>query len=365
LVAVGCLGVGVASTHAQQPISYFPFDGTLVNEASARDTSGLEAPDGIFRQGVDAATAVEADPRYVLGVDGTRHGALLLDGLHEWVDLSLRGQPGATVPAGSFSGPGIVSGSILAWVRVPTLATNSPRYLIGADNAAENDHQAFRFGWDGSTLASVVHGAPATGELLINDATGDLSWADGGWHHLALTWDAVINRGRVFVDGVQVGDDSTGGTLSFATAQNPWDVVMSLGARNHGGILEGFWRGAIDEFQIFAEELTPIQVESQFAAITPPQTPDFDGDEDVDGSDFLIWQRGFGAAGDLSLGDASGNGQVDEVDYLIWESRWGRQPIEPPGMVGAAVPEPGTAVLGWLAMVLGVAPIRVRRSVRR
>ena len=49
---------------------------------------------------------------------------------------------------------------------------------------------------------------------------------------------------------------------------------------------------------------------------------DFDGDNDVDGDDFLIWQAGyptfFGAT--HADGDADGDSDVDGNDFLIWQS---------------------------------------------
>ena len=43
--------------------------------------------------------------------------------------------------------------------------------------------------------------------------------------------------------------------------------------------------------------------------------PDFDDDGDVDGFDFMTWQRGFGTTGAAARdGDSNGDGQVDAVD---------------------------------------------------
>ncbi len=74
---------------------------------------------------------------------------------------------------------------------------------------------------------------------------------------------------------------------------------------------------------------------------------DFDNDSDVDGNDFLIWQRGLGAGTNNATGDANGNSAVDGADLAIWKTQFG------PGgpMVGAigAVPEPAGSVLFTLA----------------
>jgi hypothetical protein len=52
---------------------------------------------------------------------------------------------------------------------------------------------------------------------------------------------------------------------------------------------------------------------------------DFDADGDVDGTDFLAWQRGAGLSTNALLpdGDTNFDGRVDANDQAIWESTWG------------------------------------------
>jgi hypothetical protein len=72
---------------------------------------------------------------------------------------------------------------------------------------------------------------------------------------------------------------------------------------------------------------------NQFVTVPVPSA-DFDDDGDVDGRDFLAWQRGDG--------DANGNGTVDGADLAIWQNQYGSG-----GSLAAsvAVPEPGTVIL--------------------
>jgi hypothetical protein len=59
----------------------------------------------------------------------------------------------------------------------------------------------------------------------------------------------------------------------------------------------------------------------QFATLL--EDADFDDDNDVDGFDFLTWQRGLAAGTSHAEGDANGDGTVDSDDLAIWEDQYG------------------------------------------
>lgn len=91
---------------------------------------------------------------------------------------------------------------------------------------------------------------------------------------------------------------------------------------------------------------------------TNPSNGDFDGDGDVDGADFLTWQRGLGLTGqpDATTGDADDDGDVDPDDLVLWKSHFGGSPS-----AVSAVPEPGS--LGLIVAAGAVlAAIRRRRG---
>jgi hypothetical protein len=92
----------------------------------------------------------------------------------------------------------------------------------------------------------------------------------------------------------------------------------------------------------------------------PANNADFDNDGDVDGADFLVWQRGVGLTSqpNKSTGDANGDGNVNAADLAIWRTKFGGPPAE---AASSAVPEPS----GVLAILLSLAaPIAARRSKR-
>jgi hypothetical protein len=77
---------------------------------------------------------------------------------------------------------------------------------------------------------------------------------------------------------------------------------------------------------------------------------DFDGNQRVDGADFLAWQRSFGSTTNLAA-DGSLNGTVDVDDLAIWKENFGRTWSAGGGVT--AVPEPATAaLLAWSVLAL-------------
>jgi len=87
---------------------------------------------------------------------------------------------------------------------------------------------------------------------------------------------------------------------------------------------------------------------------------DFNGDNVVDGLDFLIYQRNMGTGTTQPEGDANGDGMVDDADLAIWEANYGS--VVPLAAAIAAVPEPtSVALFGVCAMVLSLG---VRRRSR-
>jgi hypothetical protein len=79
--------------------------------------------------------------------------------------------------------------------------------------------------------------------------------------------------------------------------------------------------------------------------VGPSADADFDNDNDVDGNDFLIWQRGVGVGNSNATGDADGNGIVNGADLTAWRSEFGPASTAAAG----AIPEPSTALLAVLA----------------
>jgi len=69
----------------------------------------------------------------------------------------------------------------------------------------------------------------------------------------------------------------------------------------------------------------------------------FDQDNDIDGADFLTWQKGFGMGTTFSEGDANYNESIDSTDLSFWEAQFGTS--LPPLAATRSVPEPSIATL--------------------
>jgi spore coat protein CotH len=101
--------------------------------------------------------------------------------------------------------------------------------------------------------------------------------------------------------------------------------------------------------------------------VPTPGSADFDADGDVDGGDFLRWQRGLGkpaaVAGD---GDADLDADVDGIDLAIWRNQFGASAaaaaesassVESAAAAAmkAAAPQPGDGVTGLRAQAVDAA----------
>ncbi|MBN1855010.1 MAG: discoidin domain-containing protein [Pirellulales bacterium] len=144
---------------------------------------------------------------------------------------------------------------------------------------------------------------------------------------------------------------SIGNTLSLGNAFNP--SVFGLG--NDGDLT----------FTVRTPE--GVFIDGLIEYVTGGENADFNGDGDVDGADFLAWQRGFGITGTATLadGDANGDANVNGADLAVWKSQFGTGGAAGV-LAGAAVPEPGTmGLLGLLLFGIAVGLFQRKRGVKK
>ena len=88
----------------------------------------------------------------------------------------------------------------------------------------------------------------------------------------------------------------------------------------------------------------------QLTGLMSIDNADFDADLDVDGSDFLVWQRGLTVGSLHSEGDANNNRRVDGADLMFWQNQFGQETSAISNSI-LAVPEPTTSLSLFLGMV--------------
>lgn len=146
-------------------------------------------------------------------------------------------------------------------------------------------------------------------------------------------------------------------------AGDRFDLIATTGAMNSAFAttsLPALANGLAWNLQITAQ-LLRIEV------IGTAASGDFNLDGDVNGSDFLQWQRarGMQAGAMRSHGDADGDHDVDAADLAIWKQDFGAVGTPALAPRQGSVPEPSAGALGVIAGVLAGAARRGRRPSAR
>jgi len=108
-------------------------------------------------------------------------------------------------------------------------------------------------------------------------------------------------------------------------------------------------------------------VRDREAELAPDFDADFDGDLDVDGADFLTWQRGFAAADALQVqGDADRDDLVGAGDLGRWAFEFGARLASFPGAAAASstispTPEPTGTSIVIVPILAALGQVRARR----
>lgn len=161
------------------------------------------------------------------------------------------------------------------------------------------------------------------------------------WHHVAVTREILSGsfgvaggevEGKFYIDGELVASD-TGDTGGLARALG--DVTFG-GSYKYPGDSNALM---MDDIRMYDTVLSASQIQNLFSFSL---SGDFDEDGDVDGADFLVWQKGFG-------------GTYDAVDLASWQSAYGSNLLT---SSVAVVPEPAS----WFAICsMVLASIATRR----
>ncbi|WP_172992032.1 autotransporter-associated beta strand repeat-containing protein [Lacipirellula parvula] len=192
----------------------------------------------------------------------------------------------------------------------------------------------------------------SAGRLTI---LGDLAFDAASTMQVDLTgavaatgYDQVVSSGAISLSGatlnLSLGAYVPAGTETFTLINNTGNGAIS-------GAFGNYAQGAAVDLagKTFYINYMGGTGNDVVLSATQPGTEDadFDNDGDVDGADFLTWQRNFGTAGDNAHGNANGDGTVDGLDLAVWRNQFGAG--SPANVAASAIPEPASAALLLLA----------------
>jgi autotransporter-associated beta strand protein len=172
-----------------------------------------------------------------------------------------------------------------------------------------------------------VGSADIDGKLLI-EYNGDTSTID------MLTVSGSLDITNAILDFDNLGSAALGG--------GPYVFA------SYGSLIGSAFSSVVDPPAGFSIDYSYLG--NQIALISSTvQSGDFDGDGDVDGADFVVWQTNFPktGTGSQSTGDANGDGNVDGGDFAVWQDQF----PTPSGGGASPVPEPGAVALAAIGFI--------------
>lgn len=180
----------------------------------------------------------------------------------------------------------------------------------------------------------------------IGPECGDCSTASGApaWHVATVEFQAGMSPGSVELF-LSIGEQGVW--------QSPGDAVEP-DEPSDTSVVFGLPNDVVNQWAVLGEG-TDHRHEPQGLpdAVIKIATADFNQDGDVDGDDFLVWERGLGVGSTLSEGDADSDGEVDASDLAAWRFQFGS--ANAASTVSSAVPEPTELVaVACLAAVFTV-----------
>jgi hypothetical protein len=176
--------------------------------------------------------------------------------------------------------------TIEVWYTAPNSANWSRVFDFGSQSGMAGDSYLMFTPRSSADSRAVLR--PSGGTERV--ATGP-TIVDSNQRMAAVVVDSIAGLLRLYIDGAASGT----ALLNRTTAGSVNDTLAYLG-RSLFAADAGF-SGSINELRIYDDAVTASQV--QVHAAMGPSTSrlgaDYDGDYDVDGSDFLSWQRTVGS----------------------------------------------------------------------
>lgn len=236
-----------------------------------------------------------------------------------------------------------------------------------ADNSGNNGYFTV-FALDGTPFSS-----SSELSLQVNETTGAVSLKNTSGANIEIDLYRITSPGNSLFPSTWTSlDDSnhdsavwselaatvgkvSEGAFGESTVFNNGMSPINLGAVYNEAVNA---KDLVFEYHIVGTDATALfEGNIQYVTGGVVESADFNSDGDVDGRDFLTWQRGFGQLPGTSQrihGDANGDGHVNPADLVIWQTQYGNPALS----AIVSVPEPGTCCLILALPFLGLLRMR-------
>ena len=244
--------------------------GTLVSDGGSRADAGLDAAivtDAGAPDAADAADAAgDAGPPCFVPYGCTTYRCA--DNDSGIFDTTVSGTANAVGPRGSMDGGGSGANEAFLFVSGDTLSAKSGAMLQGnvsrtlalwaKPTATGAPQTLFNWGTFAATKRFGLLAAPTDTDYFVgegDDVQGTVALTDGAWHHVAVTYDAVLGKITLYVDG---NPDTT---QTLAQALNTFGTNFAIGTTVGVAGREPFV-GSISDVREYNRPLTGAEVAS-------------------------------------------------------------------------------------------------------
>lgn len=176
--------------------------------------------------------------------------ALHFDGINDYVAL----------PAGtSFNTQNF---TFEAWIKWEGPSNSAWQRLIDFGSGT-NNYMFFTPNYGAGKPRFAIRTASVSEQII----DGNVSLADGNWHHIAITLDDPTNTGTMYIDGIVAGSNNavTLRPLDLGSTPNNW-----LGRSQFGA--DPYFKGTVDDIKIWNAVRTQIQIQNNYNQLVGNET---------------------------------------------------------------------------------------------
>lgn len=195
-----------------------------------------------------------------------------------------------------------------AWIKSTDTSSGRNTIICAADTALDNSYVDCGISGQAGSVGALSgrvrqNGQAGLTEIFSNTAPNTTLVNTDTWHHVAVTVDLVTHILRIYVDGIQTGENNAVATAAFPAFNN-----FEIGRLGRKVPTDGY-QGLVDDVQVYNEALTAERIGELFAM------PGKSADEDHDLLDDQWEIDNFGSTtAQNGAGDPDGDGIANEAE---------------------------------------------------